>query len=1183
MATKTKITTNTFTKVFIYITGGMFVVTAGFGIYLSGNIKVFNKEAAIKESGAANSAHSRNVSSISSDRVLVAYSADWPEDLDNNGTQDSLQVAEYYMQRRGIPIENIISLPITDVTSYNRFQLSYDRLHDEIITPLKEKLAILGPSNIDVILLCYGLPYKTVAYAGTDPLTVSVDNAVMGLYRLVPEVDLFKDNNPYFEVSPIFNLPDKGHFNHDDYKYGGQTMYLVSRLDGPNGVTGTLELIDQALYGEQYISAQDGYYNGIGYADSYGEFGGDEGLANDPAVQNGWYSTVNDAAKNIAWTEHFVVEGEFPLKWEVTSNEIGEPGAEYSDSSSAEESPEQPLFYGGWYVMNEDVWDWLPGSLGIDLNSYSLSDLKTGTGYMGEGLVRGLTGTSGVINEPYVNGHARPHIFMAYIVRGYPFVEAAMLATPYLGWMAVNIGDPLYTPLAADKPLIYDTQEPVISSGYPVLIGEIDSGSRVVSVKVDDSPEPEVVKVSIDYGVDTDYEVTVDSGPGYFRRHEITLPDIDADTIYHYRLTLEDPVGNITVSDDYNFSNVSIPAIESVKANQINEIDVAFSETMDRVSAETVSNYSIDQGITVSSASLSSDERTVTLSTAPLTPGTIYTLTVNNVADLAGHPVNPNTQATFFYAARVYRSVGPGNTAALAIGASNALSISNFTASFILPLPDNVGVGDAIQYDSSGDGIIDTIAFISSRISSTEYVLTNSLGGTPDQVSGDSDWSIFRAYTSLTNAESGSENSGIDSSVSDFDSWTDGKDLVSAGEIRMIACYADAIDTERVDVNGWTTSQEAYLKIFAPVAPNEVGVTQRHNGIANEQGYKITNGTNWQAVIKVSSNNVQIEGLWVESTGDNCKGISTSAHITDTKIFGNLVSSVAINPGLNSNVGISMETADQGHSTYVTNNIVIGYGTGIYVKGSWDSFANFFIYNNTAVRNINGVKCYHGADNGSFIFKNNLVADNTSADWYQASVSTGSTHNSSSDDTVPEEGIYYADAVVTFIDESNNNYHLDTLDTGAKDKGTNLSEDEYYAFSVDVDVEGRTGIWDIGADEALGGQINQPPSVDAGYNQEITWPIVTVSLDGTVDDDNLPAVATLWEKVGGDGEVSFGDPSAIDTTASFSEAGAYELRLTADDGEFQISDIVTIIVHEAPTPGGSPVMLKEVFHYIFQD
>ena len=94
---------------------------------------------------------------------------------------------------------------------------------------------------------------------------------------------------------------------------------------------------------------------------------------------------------------------------------------------------------------------------------------------------------------------------------------------------------------------------------------------------------------------------------------------------------------------------------------------------------------------------------------------------------------------------------------------------------------------------------------------------------------------------------------------------------------------------------------------------------------------------------------------------------------------------------------------------------------------------------------------------------------------------------------------------------------------------------------------------------------NAPPNVDAGPDQVITLPDNAI-LDGTVTDDPFPPVTTTWSLVDGPdgGEVTFGNPNDLNTTASFS-IGSYEkfytLRLTADDGEYISSDDVILIVY----------------------
>ena len=92
---------------------------------------------------------------------------------------------------------------------------------------------------------------------------------------------------------------------------------------------------------------------------------------------------------------------------------------------------------------------------------------------------------------------------------------------------------------------------------------------------------------------------------------------------------------------------------------------------------------------------------------------------------------------------------------------------------------------------------------------------------------------------------------------------------------------------------------------------------------------------------------------------------------------------------------------------------------------------------------------------------------------------------------------------------------------------------------------------------------NLSPTVNAGPNQTITLPANSVSLDATVWDDDFPSfpLTTIWTKVSGPGTVGFGSTTGVDTTATFSEAGTYILRLTADDGQFSVSDDVQVVVN----------------------
>ena len=96
---------------------------------------------------------------------------------------------------------------------------------------------------------------------------------------------------------------------------------------------------------------------------------------------------------------------------------------------------------------------------------------------------------------------------------------------------------------------------------------------------------------------------------------------------------------------------------------------------------------------------------------------------------------------------------------------------------------------------------------------------------------------------------------------------------------------------------------------------------------------------------------------------------------------------------------------------------------------------------------------------------------------------------------------------------------------------------------------------------------NQAPTVNAGTDQTVTLPN-SATLTGTVSDDGLPngTLTRTWSKFSGPGTVTFGTPTANTTTATFSSAGTYVLRLTASDGALSSSDDVTVTVNTSSGP-----------------
>ena len=71
-------------------------------------------------------------------------------------------------------------------------------------------------------------------------------------------------------------------------------------------------------------------------------------------------------------------------------------------------------------------------------------------------------------------------------------------------------------------------------------------------------------------------------------------------------------------------------------------------------------------------------------------------------------------------------------------------------------------------------------------------------------------------------------------------------------------------------------------------------------------------------------------------------------------------------------------------------------------------------------------------------------------------------------------------------------------------------------------------------------------------------------LAGTATDDGRPdppgSLKVTWSKASGPGTVVFAHANAPETTAGFTQAGTYVLRLSVTDSELTVVDEVTVVV-----------------------
>jgi VCBS repeat-containing protein len=91
--------------------------------------------------------------------------------------------------------------------------------------------------------------------------------------------------------------------------------------------------------------------------------------------------------------------------------------------------------------------------------------------------------------------------------------------------------------------------------------------------------------------------------------------------------------------------------------------------------------------------------------------------------------------------------------------------------------------------------------------------------------------------------------------------------------------------------------------------------------------------------------------------------------------------------------------------------------------------------------------------------------------------------------------------------------------------------------------------------------VNDAPIVNAGPDLTTTLP-GSATLAGVATDVDS-SVTIGWSKVSGPGTVTFVNASSPATTATFSAAGAYVLALTANDGQFAVSDTASVAVNAA--------------------
>jgi hypothetical protein len=295
----------------------------------------------------------------------------------------------------------------------------------------------------------------------------------------------------------------------------------------------------------------------------------------------------------------------------------------------------------------------------------------------------------------------------------------------------------------------------------------------------------------------------------------------------------------------------------------------------------------------------------------------------------------------------------------------------------------------------------------------------------------------------------------------DFGSYDQG-DLIAADRIavaRIEGAWTQP-DTEPLSISDWNTDATHYVRMYTTGEA-------RHDGTPGS-GYRLEVSDSSSRPIYSNVAYLRIAGLEIHSDSSYGSSIvylrpNADENVGEIHLSHNLIHG----DGANSSSGIHNYSCRG--TLKIWNNVIYDVGDPGYTAGIQTSAGTAYIYNNTIVDIISGFAIRTG---GRVVAKNNLTE--APGDDFYGSFYPGSDFNASSDDTAP--GLNSRrDQTFAFVNRANRDLHLAAADEGARNHGLDLSGDPFLAITDDIDMDVRSGGWDIGADEEPTAPDTVPP------------------------------------------------------------------------------------------------------------
>ena len=334
--------------------------------------------------------------------------------LVNADVKAGVDLARYYMKKRGIPEDNLLFLRVSPRETLSRTE--YER---HVVPPLRR--ALEKRPDIRALVTFYGLPLKIAK----DGFTVSLpwQSAAAQLEAdtsasFDSELSLVLHDGDYLLNSWIPNPYYIG--LHQRSSVSKSEVRMVSRLDAstPRVVR---RMIDDTLYAEK------NGIKGMAYLDARWPDPGKGRLDG--------YAHYDRSLHRLA--RRYKKQEILPVILDQ-SEELFFPG-----------SCPRAALYCGWYSLEKyvDAFQWERGAVGYHMASAECVTLKTpdSGAWCKNMLDKGVAATMGPVGEPYIQAFPLPDVFFGVLVEGYlSLVETYWITLPHLSWKMVLIGDPLY-------------------------------------------------------------------------------------------------------------------------------------------------------------------------------------------------------------------------------------------------------------------------------------------------------------------------------------------------------------------------------------------------------------------------------------------------------------------------------------------------------------------------------------------------------------------------------------------------------------------------------------------------------------------------------------------------------------------------------------------------------------------